>query len=205
MAETITAEEAADRQIPTLDSDALRVWDNLAERRDEAMKAAGLDPKKTITESELNLTGQAESNAGLDNTPIKNAGLEVLLPQPGVVTLSTGEEVKLRKWTVGMLRHMTADLSLISVTVTTFEQFNLPDEDLVHQIVANNAEQLASLLQATLSWDKDKIDSVDLDDFEELALGLYKLNVGFFSKSRSMAKGWRQQPKRKTKKRSRLV
>lgn len=188
MAETITAEEAAARQIPTLDSDALRVWDNLAERRDEAMKAAGLDPKKTITESELNLTGQAESNAGLDNTPIKNAGLEVLLPQPGVVTLSTGEEVKLRKWTVGMLRHMTADLSLISVTVTTFEQFNLPDEDLVHQIVANNAEQLASLLQATLSWDKDKIDSLDIDDFEELALGLYKLNVGFFSKSRSMAK-----------------
>lgn len=188
MAETITAEEAAARQIPTLDSDALRVWDNLAERRDEAMKAAGLDPKKTITESELNLNGQVESNAGLANTPIKNAGLEVLLPQPGVVTLSTGEEVKLRKWTVGMLRHMTADLSLISVTVTTFEQFNLPDEDLVHQIVANNAEQLASLLQATLSWDKDKIDSLDIDDFEELALGLYKLNVGFFSKSRSMAK-----------------
>lgn len=188
MAQTITAEEAAVRQIPTLDSDALRVWDNLAERRDEAMKAAGLDPKKTITESELNLTGQAESNAGLANTPIKNAGLEVLLPQPGVVTLSTGEEVKLRKWTVGMLRHMTADLSLISVTVTTFEQFNLPDEDLVHQMVANNAEQLASLLQATLSWDKEKIDNLDIDDFEELALGLYKLNVGFFSKSRSMAK-----------------
>lgn len=188
MAQTITAEEAAVRQIPTLDSDALRVWDNLAERRDEAMKAAGLDPKKTITESELNLTGQAESNAGLDNTPIKNAGLEVLLPQPGVVTLSTGEEVKLRKWTVGMLRHMTADLSLISVTVTTFEQFNLPDEDLVHQMVANNAEQLASLLQATLSWKQEEIDSLDIDDFEELALGLYKLNVGFFSKSRSMAK-----------------
>jgi hypothetical protein len=188
MAEIITAEEAAARQIPTLDSDALRVWDNLAERRDEAMKAAGLDPKKTITESELNLTGQAESNAGLDNTPIKNAGLEVLLPQPGVVTLSTGEEVKLRKWTVGMLRHMTADLSLISVTVTTFEQFNLPDEDLVHQMVANNAEQLASLLQATLSWKQEEIDSLDIDDFEELALGLYKLNVGFFSKSRSMAK-----------------
>lgn len=188
MAEIITAEEAAARQIPTLDSDALRVWDNLAERRDEAMKAAGLDPKKTITESELNLTGQAESNAGLDNTPIKNAGLEVLLPQPGVVTLSTGEEVKLRKWTVGMLRHMTADLSLISVTVTTFEQFNLPDEDLVHQMVANNAEQLASLLQATLSWKQEEIDSLDIDDFEELALGLYKLNVGFFSKSRGMAK-----------------
>ena len=188
MAEIITAEEAAARQIPTLDSDTLRVWDNLAKRRDEAMKAAGLDPKNPITESELNSTGQAESNAGLDNTPIKNAGLEVLLPQPGVVTLSTGEQVRLKKWTVGLLRHMTADLSLISVTVTTFEQFNLPDADLVHQIVANNAEQLASLLQATLSWDKEKIDSLDIDDFEELALGLYKLNVGFFSKSRSMAK-----------------
>ena len=188
MAEIITAEEAAARQIPTLDSDALRVWDNLAERRDEAMKAAGIDPTKPITESELKSNGQVESNAGLVNTPIKNAGLEVLLPQPGVVTLSTGEEVKLKKWTVGMLRCMTADLSLISVTVTTFEQFNLPDEDLVHQIVANNAEQLASLLQATLSWDKDKIDNLDIDDFEELALGLYKLNVGFFSKSRSMAK-----------------
>lgn len=188
MAEVITAEEAAARQIPTLDSDALRVWDTLEARREEAMKAVGLDPAKPITESELNPNGQAESNAGLANTPIKDAGLEVLLPQPGVVTLSTGEEVKLRKWTVGMLRHMTADLSLISVTVTTFEQFNLPDEDLVHQIVANNAEQLASLLQATLSWDKDKIDNLDIDDFEELALGLYKLNVGFFSKSRSMAK-----------------
>ena len=188
MAEIITAEEAAARQIPTLDSDTLRVWDNLAKRRDEAMKAAGLDPKNPITESELNSTGQAESNAGLDNTPIKNAGLEVLLPQPGVVTLSTGEQVKLKKWTVGMLRQMTADLSLISVTVTTFEQFNLPDADLVHQIVANNAEQLASLLQATLSWDKEKIDNLDIDDFEELALGLYKLNVGFFSKSRNMAK-----------------
>lgn len=188
MAETITAEEAAARQIPTLDSDTLRVWDTLDARREEAMKAAGLDPAKPITESELKLNGQVESNAGLANTPIKNAGLEVLLPQPGVVTLSTGEEVKLRKWTVGMLRYMTADLSLISVTVTTFEQFNLPDEDLVHQIVANNAEQLASLLQATLSWDKDKIDNLDIDDFEELALGLYKLNVGFFSKSRSMAK-----------------
>lgn len=188
MAETITAEEAAARQIPTLDSDALRVWDTLSERRDEAMRAAGLDPGVGVSESELKLNGQVESNAGLANTPIKNAGLEVLLPQPGVVTLSTGEEVKLRKWTVGMLRHMTADLSLISVTVTTFEQFNLPDEDLVHQIVANNAEQLASLLQATLSWDKEKIDNLDIDDFEELALGLYKLNVGFFSKSRSMAK-----------------
>lgn len=188
MAQTITAEEAAVRQIPTLDSDALRVWDNLAERRDEAMKAAGLDPKKPITESELNLTGQAESNAGLDNTPIKNAGLEVLLPQPGVVTLSTGEQVKLKKWTVGMLRQITGDLSLISVTVTTFEQFNLPDADLVHQMVVNNAEQLASLLQATLSWKQEEIDSLDIDDFEELALGLYKLNVGFFSKSRSMAK-----------------
>lgn len=188
MAEIITAEEAAARQIPTLESDTLRVWDTLDARREEAMKAAGLDPAKPITESELNPNGQVESNAGLANTPIKNAGLEVLLPQPGVVTLSTGEEVKLRKWTVGMLRHMTADLSLISVTVTTFEQFNLPDEDLVHQIVANNAEQLASLLQATLSWDKEKIDNLDIDDFEELALGLYKLNVGFFSKSRSMAK-----------------
>lgn len=188
MAEMITAEEAAARQIPTLDSDTLRVWDTLDARREEAMKDAGLDPAKPITESELKLNGQVESNAGLANTPIKNAGLEVLLPQPGVVILSTGEEVKLRKWTVGMLRHMTADLSLISVTVTTFEQFNLPDVDLVHQIVANNAEQLASLLQATLSWDKDKIDNLDIDDFEELALGLYKLNVGFFSKSRSMAK-----------------
>lgn len=188
MAETITAEEAAARQIPTLDSDALRVWDTLSERRDEAMRAAGLDPGVGVSESELKLNGQVESNAGLVNTPIKDAGLGVLLPQPGVVTLSTGEEVKLRKWTVGMLRHMTADLSLISVTVTTFEQFNLPDEDLVHQIVANNAEQLASLLQATLSWDKEKIDNLDIDDFEELALGLYKLNVGFFSKSRSMAK-----------------
>ena len=188
MAEIITAEEAAARQIPTLDSDTLRVWDTLDARREEAMKAAGLDPAKPITELELNSNGQAESNAGLANTPIKNAGLEVLLPQPGVVILSTGEEVKLKKWTVGMLRHMTADLSLISVTVTTFEQFNLPDQDLVHQIVANNAEQLASLLQATLSWDKDKIDNLDIDDFEELALGLYKLNVGFFSKSRSMAK-----------------
>lgn len=188
MAETITAEEAAARQIPTLDSDALRVWDTLSERRDEAMRAAGLDPGVGVSESELKLNGQVESNAGLVNTPIKDAGLGVLLPQPGVVTLSTGEEVKLRKWTVGMLRHMTADLSLISVTVTTFEQFNLPDEDLVHQIVANNAEQLASLLQATLSWDKERIDNLDVDEFEELALGLYKLNVGFFSKSRSIAK-----------------
>lgn len=188
MAEIITAEQAAARQIPTLDSDTLRVWDTLDARCEEAMKAAGLDPAKPITESELNPNGQAESNAGLANTPIKDAGLEVLLPQPGVITLSTGEEVKLKKWTVGMLRHMTADLSLISVTVTTFEQFNLPDEDLVHQIVANNAEQLASLLQKTLSWKQEEIDNLDIDDFEELALGLYKLNVGFFSKSRSMAK-----------------
>lgn len=153
----------------------------------EAQRKTALD--ETEFEKTLELkAGVSASHAGDNNPTSQDAGLEVLLPQPGVVTLSTGEEVKLRKWTVGMLRHMTADLSLISVTVTTFEQFNLPDEDLVHQLVANNAEQLASLLQATTSWDKEKVDNLDIDDFEVLALGLYKLNVGFFSKSRSMAK-----------------
>lgn len=99
---------------------------------------------------------------------------EVMIPVPKVVKIS-GEDVPIPKIKV---KHVTSVLKLIRPFVGKLEETSKMD---VLSLVEENMPEVVSLLALLLSWPKDKVENLDLDEMVELTAGVLEVNFDFFA------------------------